>query len=64
MGGSRFKGKVNEFGFRHFELQVVLWDNQQEVGNFGLEPREFRTRKSHDHVNIFSFYFCEYLFNP
>ena len=34
MGGSRFKGKVNEFGFRHFELQVVLWDNQQEVGNF------------------------------
>ena len=25
---------------------------------FGLEPTEFRARKSRDHVNIFSFDFC------
>ena len=37
MGGSGFKG--NEFAFRHCELQVVLWDNQQEVwsGAYGIQ---------------------------
>lgn len=47
IGESRFEGKVDESGFEHFELQVVLWDDKQEVGNFGqTEPRKFRTGES------------------
>ena len=40
MGGSGFKG--NEFAFRHCELQVVLWDNQQEVwsGAYGIQGKK------------------------
>lgn len=29
---------------------------------FSLEPTEFRARKSHDHMNMFSFDFCEYIY--
>lgn len=60
IGESRFKGKVNEFGFRHFEFQVPMG---QTGGNFSLEPRKFESRES-VHVHIFSFVFLNTLFNP